>query len=81
MRHYLLKTYDASGRLIGRADYRAATDQEAADAMSIADNRWYELWCGPRLVGVWDGAQPVKPAPQPARRGRQAPPAVASSGR
>jgi hypothetical protein len=73
MRHYLLKTYDPAGRLIGRADYRAASDEEAADAIqTLAQNRWRELWCGPRLVGAWDGDQPIKPARQPAPRSRQA---------
>jgi hypothetical protein len=68
MRHYLLKTYDSAGRLIGRADYRAATDEEAAGVMPpTGENRWSELWCGPRLVGLWDGAEQVMPPRQSAR--------------
>lgn len=54
---YVLKTFDPTGRLIERSQFRAPGDEEAASAMpDLPENRWCELWRGSRVVRVWDGA-------------------------
>ncbi len=56
MAPYVLKTFDANGRLRGRAGFRAGRDAEAAAAMRyLHRDRQCELWCGKRKVAAWDG--------------------------
>jgi hypothetical protein len=53
---YVLKSFNPSGRLIGRVEFRCAADDEAMTALlCMNEQKSCELWCGPRLVTRWPG--------------------------
>jgi hypothetical protein len=53
--HYVLKTFDDSGRLIDRFEFAAPCDEEAQGAVSDLNPipTAHELWCGRRLISGW----------------------------
>lgn len=53
---YVSKTFNPSGRLIGRVEFHSAADDEAMAALLyLNEERSSELWCGSRLVMNWSG--------------------------
>ena len=53
---YVLKTFNQTGHLIGRVEFRSLADDEALAALLyLKEERSSELWCGPRLVTTWRG--------------------------
>jgi hypothetical protein len=53
---YVLKTFNQSGRLIGRVEFRCGADDEAMAALLyLNEERSSELWCGSRHVMTWRG--------------------------
>jgi len=51
---YLIKTFDARGRLVGRFEFVAPNDDEAEGSVGdMPDHRTQELWCGRRWVRTW----------------------------
>jgi len=54
MHHYLLKSYDARGRLVDRFEFSAPNDEEAEAAVVDLDGeRTQELWRGVRWLRTW----------------------------
>jgi hypothetical protein len=54
MAHYLVKTYNTQGRLVGRFDFYAPSDYEAEGAVrDLGEQQSQELWCGARRVRCW----------------------------
>jgi hypothetical protein len=55
MAHYIVKTCNAEGRLVGRFEFTAASDQEAeAGVRDLLRRDWsQELWRGNRWVRTW----------------------------
>jgi hypothetical protein len=53
--HYVLQTYDRTGRMNRRLEFAAPDDEQAqaiaANLEASADAR--ELWCGKRWVNAW----------------------------
>lgn len=57
MHHYLVKSYDARGRLVDRFEFTAPNDVEAEAAASDLDGgQARELWRGKRWLGAWPAA-------------------------
>jgi hypothetical protein len=53
---YVSKTFDKSGRLTGRVEFRCGADDEAMAAMLYLNKETSsELWCGARHVTTWHG--------------------------
>jgi hypothetical protein len=66
---YVLKTFNPSGRLIGRVEFRSGADDEAVAALLyLNEERSSELWCGSRLVTTWHGEKSGRTASEPRRR-------------
>jgi len=73
---YVLKSFNPSGRLIGRVEFRCGADDEAMTALlCMSEQKSSELWCGSRLVTRWPGQTAAAPAAP--KRGRTPPRAVA----
>ena len=54
MHHYLLKSYDARGRLVDRFEFSAPNDSEAeAAVLDLESERTQELWRGTRWLRTW----------------------------
>ena len=54
MHHYLLKSYDARGRLVDRFEFCAPNDLEAeAAVLELDSERAQELWRGTRWLRTW----------------------------
>lgn len=57
MHHYLLKSYDARGRLVDRFEFSAPNDLEAeAAVLDLESERTQELWRGSRWLRTWPAA-------------------------
>jgi hypothetical protein len=66
---YVLKSFNPSGRLIGRVEFRCAADDEAMTALlCMTEQKPCELWCGPRLVTRWPGRNAAPPSELSPRR-------------
>lgn len=71
MHHYLLKSYDARGRLVERFDFSAPNDVEAeAAVLDLASELTQELWRGTRWLRTWPAGVRVfgRAPPGPSRR-------------
>jgi hypothetical protein len=71
---YVLKSFDPSGRLIGRVEFRCAADDEAMSALlCMSEQKPNELWCGPRLVARSPERNAAPPSGGTPRRQRPPP--------
>ena len=54
MAFYTMKIFDRDGRLVGRSEFRASRDDDAAATMHyLYRGRPFELWCGTRKIANW----------------------------